>query len=212
LSTTVCGHNQSVNEDADGSHDYLRIGGHLYREHIGGSIRMLHLSVKYICWTHVNRMPPREEPQYRNLGDPTEEFPTDLTYCLIHSGVTGVETRYRTDFIDNPSLSVHFDTTSSTFVASAIIMLCRPYIITIRPGHTVAIVTTVITSEYLDAVDTGDLAPDIHLQLHVSRIFDLKVVEDRDQFVRIYFDLLMHLINRGMIGDSDKTVQAVTST
>jgi len=89
---------------------------------------------------------------------------------------------------------------------------CQPYIITIRPGHTVAIVTAVITREYLDAVDSGDLPPDMHLQLQVSRIFDLKVVEDRDQFVRIYFDLLMHLINRGMTDDSDKTVQAVTST
>jgi len=125
LSTTICGHNQSVNEDADGSHDYLRIGSHLYPEHIGGSIRMLHLSVKYICRTHVNRTPPQEEPQYRDLGDPTEEFLTDLTYCLIHSGVTGVGTRYRTDFIDNPSLGIRFGTTSSTFVASAIIMLCR---------------------------------------------------------------------------------------
>ncbi|KAF8536542.1 hypothetical protein BDD12DRAFT_889886 [Trichophaea hybrida] len=81
---------------------------------------------------------------------------------------------------------------------------CQPYIITIRPEHTVAIVTAVVTGDYLDAVDAGELTADMLLQLHVSRIFDLKVIEDRERFVRTYFDLTMHLIKRGILEDSDK--------
>ncbi|KAF8533054.1 hypothetical protein BDD12DRAFT_900621 [Trichophaea hybrida] len=271
LSTTACGRNHTVDEDAEGRDRYLRIGGHLYPQYCAVPIRMIHILVQMIGEARID-CKPQEISQYRDLSDPAVAFLSNLTLCLIHSGVTGAGKRYITDYVERPNHGIRFGTTSSTFAASGTIFLrrhdcrnagsssvhpgcailtlirpydrkksnvfappktddfskeagciialaqqdihcelevlrrrsCQPYIITIRPEHTVAIVTAVVTGDCLEAVDAGDLAPEMLLQLHVSRIFDLKVVEDRDRFVRAYFDLTMHLIKRRMLEDSDE--------
>jgi len=68
--------------------------------------------------------------------------------------------------------------------------ICKPYIVSLRPKNIVAYVTVVVSRQYAHIINNGELRPGVAIELLITPLYHLEILEERARFTKDYRNFL----------------------